>query len=78
MAPTCYSKVVVDPRWIVAMAPEFDALMSNSTWNLFPRLTTHKIIRNKLVNKIKQCANGSIDRFKAQLVTKGFHKKKWY
>lgn len=35
------------------MKLEFDALISNGTWVLCPRLALHNIIRNKWVYKIK-------------------------
>jgi hypothetical protein len=54
------------------MQQEFDALLSNRTWHLCPRPTSHNIIENKWVYKIKQKPDGSMERFKARLVAKGF------
>ena len=54
------------------MKLEFDALMSNGTWTLCPRLPNHNIIRNKWVYTIKRKSDGSVERFKARLVAKGF------
>jgi hypothetical protein len=63
---------VKDPCWLDAMKAEFHALMSNHTWTLCPRLVNKKVIRNKWVFKLKQKADGTIDRYKAKLVAKGF------
>jgi hypothetical protein len=73
--PTSFAKAIIDPRWQFAMAVEFAALLPNKTWTLYPRPLRQHVIRNKWVYKIKQLANGSIDRFKARLVAKGFEQK---
>lgn len=52
--PTCFSKAVTDPRWETAMSQEFAALITNGTWQLYPRPLHHNVIRNKWVYKIKQ------------------------
>lgn len=51
----------------------YDALMRNKTWELVPALDQMKIVGNKWVFKVKQRADGSIERFKARLVAKGYH-----
>ena len=54
------------------MEVEFGALLVNGTWSLCPRPPNRKIIQNKWVFRLKQKADGSIDRQKARLVAKGF------
>jgi hypothetical protein len=73
--PSCFSKAVNDSRWREAMTHEFNALISNGTWTLCPRPLNRHVIRNRWVYKIKQRADGSIDRFKARLVAKGFEQQ---
>jgi hypothetical protein len=73
--PTCFSKAIIDPRWKIAMTQKFEALISNGTWTLCPRPLRHNVIRNKWVYKIKQHPDGTIDRFKACLVAKGFEQQ---
>lgn len=57
------------------MAQEYEALISSGTWTLCPRPLKHSVIRNKWVYKIKQKSDGSIDRFKAHFVAKGFEQQ---
>jgi hypothetical protein len=73
--PNNFTKAAADSRWQDAMLQEFQALVSNGTWTLCPRPLNHNIIRNKWVYKIKQKPDGSIERFKARLVARGFEQQ---
>jgi hypothetical protein len=57
------------------MTQEYEALITNGTWTLCPRPLQHNVIRNRWIYKIKQKADGTIDRFKARLVAKGFEQQ---
>jgi hypothetical protein len=70
--PTRVSQALKSPQWRQAMSEEFNALITNHTWNLCPRPLHKNVISNKWVFKVKQKADGSLDRFKARLVAKGF------
>jgi hypothetical protein len=54
------------------MDTEFDALTRNKTWHLVPPQKGTNVIDCKWVFKVKQKADGSLDRYKARLVVKGF------
>jgi hypothetical protein len=73
--PSCYQKAATDPRWVQAMAEEFQALMNNATWTLCPRPPHQNIISNKWVYRIKQKVDGSINKLKSILVAKGFEQQ---
>uniref|UniRef100_A0A2N9J9Y4 Integrase catalytic domain-containing protein n=1 Tax=Fagus sylvatica TaxID=28930 RepID=A0A2N9J9Y4_FAGSY len=70
--PTTFSHASKIPEWKAAMDLEYQALITNGTWTLCPRPPNRKIIRNKWVYRLKQKADGSLDRHKARLVAKGF------
>ena len=57
------------------MGEEFDALIANGTWSLCPRPHNYNVVRNKWVYRIKQRPDGSIKRYKARLITKGFDQR---
>ena len=59
------------PQWQVAMDEEFNNLITNKTWRLTDLLPGRKAIRCKWVYALKTKLDGSLDRFKAQLVAKG-------
>jgi hypothetical protein len=72
LPPTKYSQAAQFSHWQQAMRNEFIALQANQTWTLCPRPPHKNIITNKWVYKVKQKADGTLDRFKARLVAKGF------
>jgi hypothetical protein len=57
------------------MDNEFDALLKNETWHLVPPKAGTNIINCKWVYKIKRKCDGSIDRYKAWLIVKGFKQR---
>jgi histone deacetylase 1/2 len=54
------------------MQEEYDSLMTNNTWTLVPLSAGRKPVSWKWVFKIKQGANGEVERYKARLVARGF------
>jgi hypothetical protein len=54
------------------MQKEYDSLMKNNTWTLVPLPVDRKPVSFKWVFKIKQGANGEVERYKARLVVSGF------
>jgi hypothetical protein len=59
-------------EWECAMQEEYDSVMANNTWTLVPPPVGRKPVSCKLVFKIKQGANGEVERYKAKLVVRGF------
>ena len=57
------------------MSEEFDALVCNGTWDLVPSSASNNIVGCKWVFRIKRALDGSISRYKARLIVKGFHQR---
>jgi hypothetical protein len=70
--PVSVEEAFQDERWVQAMNSEYQALIKNKTWHLVPPPARKNIIGCKWVFKIKQKADGSIDRYKGRLVAKGY------
>ena len=70
--PTCFSDVVGVEQWNVAMDEEMNALDDSGTWEWTPLPEEKNAIGCKWVYKIKHNADGSINRYKACLVAKGY------
>jgi hypothetical protein len=72
LEPTSYRDAEHHPEWQLAMAEEIAALEHTGTWDLvFPPPGVHPITC-KWVYKIKTRSDGSIKRYKARLVARGF------
>src|SRR3954464_6067075 len=57
------------------MKDEFDALQRNRTWTLVPRPPRANIITGKWVFKQKLHPDGSLERYKARWVVRGFRQR---
>jgi histone deacetylase 1/2 len=66
--PSSIAEAFTDYRWKAAMNDEYDALIKDKTWHLVPSSHGQNIIDCKWVYKVKRKADGTIDRYKAQLV----------
>ena len=60
------------PEWIAAINAELDSLRGHGTWEYVPRPKDKPIISCKWVWRVKVKSDGSVERFKACLVTRGF------
>ena len=54
------------------MKEEFDTLSKNHTWDLVTLRTGKSVVGCKWIYMIKTCSDGSIEGYKARLVSKGF------
>jgi hypothetical protein len=54
------------------MKEELDGLHKNNTWDLLDLPPGKSVVGCKWVYKIKTCSDGTVDRYKARLVARGF------
>jgi hypothetical protein len=57
------------------MEQEYHALLRNETWTLVPQPPRVNVIDSKWVFKVKKHSDGSIERYKARLVARGFRQR---
>ncbi|KAL4291205.1 hypothetical protein GQ457_14G013760 [Hibiscus cannabinus] len=70
--PTNVDEALKHPRWRQVVQVELDALEKIATWTLTTLPPGKKAVGCKWIFVIKYNSNGSIRRYKARLVTKGF------
>jgi len=69
---TCFEQAVGNPKWDNAMDEEMVALDVNATWELVALPKDRKAIGCKWVYKVKHNVDGSMTKYKAKLVAKGY------
>jgi hypothetical protein len=72
LLPAFVRSALADLNWRAAMQSESDALKANDTWSLVPRPPNVNIVTGKWVFRHKFLADGTLDRYKARWVLRGF------
>ncbi|KAE8684863.1 hypothetical protein F3Y22_tig00111105pilonHSYRG00600 [Hibiscus syriacus] len=70
--PHNIKEAFMHPHWKTAAQAEYDVLVQNKTWSLVPLPANMRVVTCKWLFKVKRNADGSVARYKARLVTKGF------
>ncbi|WJZ91618.1 hypothetical protein VitviT2T_010675 [Vitis vinifera] len=70
--PAEFEEVEKDDKWIEAMKEELRMIEKNDTWELVDIPQHRKVIGVKWVYRTKLNADGSINKYKARLVVKGY------
>ncbi len=70
--PTCFEQAVRNPMWYNAMDEKMSTLDVNVIWELIALLKDKIAIGCKWVYKVKHNVDGSMNRYKTRLVTKGY------
>jgi hypothetical protein len=70
--PETFVEALGHPDWDTTMNEEYRSLMVNDTWVLVPLAKGRKLVRCKWVYRTKYASDGSVERHKAWLVSKGF------
>ncbi|KAF0741498.1 hypothetical protein Ae201684P_017449 [Aphanomyces euteiches] len=60
------------PHWLNAIKSEFNSLITNGTWKYIKGKSHGRLLSTTWVFRVKEKEDGSIDRFKARLVVRGF------
>ena len=70
--PSSVRTALADPHWRRAMEEEYAALLANHTWDLVPRPPGTNVVTGKWLFRHKLTSDGSLDRYKARWVLRGF------
>ena len=72
MVPRNIQEALDEPSWKLAVFEEMNALKKNGTWEVVDLPREKKVVGCKWVFTIKSKADGSVERYKARLMAKGF------
>ena len=73
--PTTFEEAVQKGQWKEAMMEEHQSIMKNEVWEIVPRPKEKSVVTSKWVYNIKHVADGSVDKYKARFVARGFSQK---
>ena len=73
--PSSFQEVVQHQEWADAMVEEYNSIMTNDVWEVVPRLEDKSVVGSRWIYKIKYVANGSIEKYKARFMAKGYAQK---
>jgi len=61
--------------WKDPMVEEYQSIMKNDVWEIVPRPEGKSVVTSRWLYKIKHGADGSIEKYKAIFVARGFSQK---
>jgi len=70
--PSSFEEAVEDPAWVDAMVEEYNSIVRNSAWEIVPRPEGKSVVGLRWIYKVKQAADGSVEKYKAIFVARGF------
>ena len=70
-----YEEVVERKEWKDVMIEEYQSIMKNDVWDVFPRPEGKSVVTFKWIYKIKHAADCSIEKYKEIFVAWGFSQK---
>ena len=73
--PIAYEDASRHQVWKDAMVEEYQSIMKNDAWEIVPRPEGKSVVTSRWLYKIKHGANGSIKKYKARIVARGFSQK---
>ncbi|XP_026428211.1 uncharacterized protein LOC113324087 [Papaver somniferum] len=71
--PTTFAEANKLPVWRTGMCEEIDALVQNGTWDYVPYRPGMNVVGCKWVFRVKKKADGTVERCKDRLVSKGYN-----
>ena len=66
--PSSLEEVVHQPIWVDTMVGEHDSIVKKSAWEVVPRPVGKLVVGSRWIYKVKQAADGSVDKYKAIFV----------
>ena len=65
--PSSYEEAAERKEWKDAMIEEYQSIMKNDVWDVVPRPKGKSVVTSKWIYKINHAADGSSEKYKADL-----------
>ena len=69
---TCLEEAIKKKEWFDAMVKEYQSNIKNDVWEVVPRPKGKSMVSLKWIFQTKHSADGSIEKYKARFVARGF------
>ena len=73
--PSSFQEAVQHQVWVDAMVEEYSSIMTNDVQEMVPRPQDRSVVGSRWIYKIKYAVDGSVEKYKARFVAKGYAKK---
>ena len=70
--PSGYEEAASQQVWREAMVGEYASIIKNDVWEIVPRPEGKSVVTSRWLYKIKYATDGSIEKYKARFVPRGF------
>ena len=70
--PSSFEETVQQPIWFDDMVEEYDSIVRNNVWDVVPRPKNKSDVSSHWLYKVKQAADGSVEKHKTRFVARGF------
>jgi hypothetical protein len=72
---TCFEEAIQRKLWADAMTEEYQSIIKNDVWEIVPKSKSKDVVSSKWFFKIKHVVDGSIEKYKARFVARGFSQR---
>ena len=70
--PSTFEEATSRQVWRDAMMEEYNSIMKNGVWEVVPRPEQKSVVTSRWLYKLKNVADGGIEKYKARFVAWGF------
>ena len=70
--PSTFEEASQHLVWRDAMMDEYHSIMKNDVWEIVPKIEEKSVVTSRWLYKPKHAADGSVEKYKARFVARGF------
>jgi hypothetical protein len=73
--PTFFEEAIQKKEWEDSMTEDYQSIIKNDVWEIVPKPKSKDVVSSKWIFKTKHVVDGSIEKYKAIFVARGFSQK---